>query len=554
MMDMKIQFKNKVFEMPIPVQSESEVIVKVEKYAFVPLPQKIKTNRSLIQNAYAKLIFFLIREGIKLTLNKIRARFLQQKINLERQVIFVYGQVKHANSFVIALGPQDCPYSEYLSFPKALTLNVDRQRDIQNDFKIILEYFGNKRESLEALYNYSPYSGKELLLKLESILEYNTKGQVGTITAENNLKTLEISSGRAFSKRKRSLSNKKNEYDLFLAGAGTYARSYILTNLRNVNYHTIIDFNPILASVMGEEYGFRYRDTSSQRALLKLKESDNPILLIATYHSTHLPIVEYALSINSNTKIFIEKPPVTSADQLKRLIALRDNPTHFVEIGYNRRHSPFIIQAKDIIKNFNGPITMTCIVKELNIPSSHWYYWPNQETRITGNMSHWIDLGIFFIQSSPVSITAISASKQFPGDESTVVVLFEDGSLLTLIASDRGNRLRGVQEYIDIRCADLTITIDDFLKMKVQNSGHQKIYRKITRDKGHKRMYEDFIYDIQNGNNAKYPNKDLCLSTTLYLSISSMLLSNIRYREISLNDYEKACKNLKNEEIQLIEG
>lgn len=537
---MKILFKDKVFEIPSPVNNESEVIIKVEKFAFVVVPGKMRTSRFHFQNPCAKLIFFLIHEGIKLTLNKIKTSVLQNKTISERQVVFVYGQEKCANSFAIALGPQDCPYSEYQSFPKALTVNVDHQRDIQNDYKIILEYFSNNPESLEALYSYSPYSGKKLLLKLESILEDNIKGQGGRTTAENSLKALEISSRRTYSKRKRSSSIKKKEYDLFLAGAGAYARSYILPNLKNVNCHTIIDCNPILASVVGEEYGFRYKDTSSQRALVKLKESKNPILVIATYHSTHIPIVEYALSINPDTKIFIEKPPATSADQLKKLIALRDNPTHFIEIGYNRRHSPFIIQAKEIISNFNGPITMTCIVKELNIPSSHWYYWPNQETRITGNLSHWIDLGIFFIQSSPVSITAISASKQFPGDESSVVVLFKDGSLLTLIASDRGNQLRGVQEYIDIRRADLTITIDDFLKMNVQESCHQKIYRKIIRDKGHKRMYEDFIYDIQNRKNAKYPNRDLRLSTTLYLSISSMFLSNIRYREISLDDYETA--------------
>jgi len=535
---MKIQFKDKVYEIPSPVNNESEVIIKVEKYAFLALPENMNTNHFGFQNPYVKFIFFLIHEGIKLTLNKVKTSIFQKKIRAERQVVFVYGQVKCENGFAIAIGPQDCPYSEYLSFPKALTFNVDHRRDIQNDYKIILKHFSNNPESLETLYNYSPYSGKKLLLKLENILEDKVKGQCCMANPENNLKKLKKLTRRRYRKQKRNSTIKKNKYDLFLAGAGAYACSYILPNLKKVNYHTIIDCNPILATVVGEKYGFRYKDTSVERALDKLKESKNPILVIATYHSTHLPIVEHALSINLNTKIFLEKPPVTSVDQLKKLIALRDNPNHFIEIGYNRRHSPLIIKAKKIIDNFNGPITITCIVKELNIPLSHWYYWPTQKTRVTGNLSHWIDLGIFIIHSNPVSITAISASDQFPADESSVVVLFEDGSLLTLIASDRGNQLRGVQEYIDIRRADLTITIDDFLKMKVQESCHQKIYRKIIRDKGHKRMYEDFIYDIQNRKNAKYPNRDLLLSTTLYLSISDMLLSNIRYREISLDEYE----------------
>jgi hypothetical protein len=89
----------------------------------------------------------------------------------------------------------------------------------------------------------------------------------------------------------------------------------------------------------------------------------------------------------------------------------------------------------------------------------------------------------------------------------------------------------------------LTITIDDFVKMKVQNNGRQKIYRKIIRDKGHKRMYEDFMYNVQHEKCPKYPDKDLCLSTGLYLSISNMLISNKRYSEFSLDEYEKADKN-----------
>jgi len=533
---MKILFKKKIYEIPQPINNESEVIIKVKKYAFIKVSKEGKEN--LFQNPISKLLFFLIHEGIKLTANKIRSCFLQKKIESERQVVFVYGQLKNLNDYFIALGPQDCPYSEYMSFLKALTVNVDHQRDVQNDYKNILEYFRNNPDSLEALFNYSPYSGENPPLKLESILEIKTKEPIGKITAGNNLTELEIPNTRSYIKRKRSISVKKKKYDLFIAGAGSYARSYILPNLKDVNYHTIIDYNPILVSVVGEKYGFRYKDTSAQRALIKLKESKNPILVIATFHSTHMPIIEYALNINPNTKIFVEKPPVTNTDQLKKLIAKRNNPTNFIEIGYNRRYNPFIVQTKEIISNFNEPITMTCIVKELNLPSSHWYYWHNQKTRITGNLCHWIDLGVFFIKSDPVSITAISASKQFPGDESSVIVLFENESLLTLIASDRGNQLRGVQEYIDIRRADLTITIDDFLKMKIHENGRQKIYRKIIRDKGHKRMYEDFIHNIRKNKNAKYSNRDLYISTSLYLSISDMLLSNKRYREISLDDYK----------------
>lgn len=529
---MRIQFQDKVYEMPVPVDNESEVIIKVEKYAFIRLPAEKIAHRFHFPNPFAKSIFFMIHEGIGLTFHKVKSSLLQRKIIAQKQVVFAYGQIKDTNRFAIAVGPQDCPYAEYLSFPKALTIDVSSvgffnsptDRNVVRDYQIVLDYFTHHQEQLELLYHYSPYSGKKRDFKLESILNENTNNVCGV--AANGLKSLEIPTQRN-AKQKRRSKVRKNKFDLFLAGAGAYAWTYILPSLKGVNFHTVIDLNPILASVMGEKYGFLYKDTSSDRALARLRNSENPILIVATYHSTHLPIIEQALSINPNTKVFLEKPPVTTEEQLEKLIALRESSKHFIEIGYNRRYSPWVYKAKRIMSDYDGPITMTCIVKELPLPLSHWYYWPNQGTRVTGNLSHWIDLGIYFIQHSPVSITAISASDKFPTDEISVAVLFEDGSLLTLIASDRGNLLRGVQEYIDIRRANLTITIDDFLRMKVQKGSRQKGYRKLIRDKGHKRMYESFIHQVKDGSNANYPNNDLNLSTRLYLSISRLLLSNI---------------------------
>jgi predicted dehydrogenase len=524
---MIIQFRGKSYEIADLVNKDSEVIIKVVKYGFIPIPPEVSEIKRHFPNFLRKLIFFLIHEGISLTLSKVRAWILQQKIVSERQVVFAYGLVKGTKNFAVAIGPQDCPNSEYLSFPKELIVYVNKQSNVKKYYQKVLDYFIDNKEMLEMLYNYSPYSGVKLGLRLKDIISSNLNGNIPT----DNLKLLKIQDKRP-SRRKVKSKILKNKYDLFLAGAGTYACSYILPTLKNVNYHTIIDLNPILACLIGERYNFLYKDTSTERALRRLNDSENPILIVATYHSTHLPIVEQALSINPNTKIFLEKPPVTSEEQLRKLAALRENPNHFIEIGYNRRHSPFIQKAREIITQCGGPITMTCIIKELNIPLSYWYYWPTQGTRVTGNLCHWIDLGIYFIQQNPVSITAISASDKFPADEISVAVVFADGSLLTLIASDRGNQLRGVQEFIEIRRGDTTITIDDFLKMKVQKGGSQKFYRRIIRDKGHKQMYKKFLYLVNNNMNALYPNRDLFLSTNLYLSISKMLLSNVKHQDL----------------------
>jgi len=499
------------------------VIVDVEKIYTVPFSEINSSLNYKFREVISKILFYLIHEGINLTRYKIIAYKLQRKILAERKVIFAYGKIKDTNNYVIALGPQDCPHARYLAFNKKLAVSINESDSLSNKLELLLNYFEQNQNILRELFYYSPYSGKELDIILSQILKDKVEEPSKVMRRDLTLTKSErrgigVSGGRTT----KANGKKRN---LFLAGAGSYALSYILPTVKKVNYHTVIDLNLTLANLAAEKYKFQFADTSTERALQRLRDCKNPILIIATYHSTHLPIVEQAIQSNPNTKIFVEKPPVTTEEHLKKLISYRENPAHFIEIGYNRRYSPLIIGAKKALDGKKSPITMTCIIKELNIPLSHWYYWPSQGTRVVGNLSHWLDLGVFFIQKRPVSINVISASSKFAADEVSLAVKFEDNSLLTLIASDRGNKIRGVQEYLDIRCEDLTIMIDDFLTMKVLDGGQKKVIRNIIRDKGHSQMYRSFISRVEHEQKPAYPNNDLAISTRLYLSIKDLLLS-----------------------------
>ncbi len=94
------------------------------------------------------------------------------------------------------------------------------------------------------------------------------------------------------------------------------------------------------------------------------------------------------------------------------------------------------------------------------------------------------------------------------------------------MATDQGNSLRGVQEYIDIRRGDLTVSIDDFLRMKIQRHGHQLIQKALFRDKGHKRMYCQFIDNIQKERAPEYSDMDLFYSTRAYLAARDSVFSS----------------------------
>ena len=308
----------------------------------------------------------------------------------------------------------------------------------------------------------------------------------------------------------------------------------MLPYLAQLYRNTVIDLNPFLANTMRDRFNFLHADTSFSRAFKRLKEVKQPVVVIATYHSTHVEVAEEALQANPNARIFMEKPPVTTKGQLERLLKLRQDGG-LIEIGYNRRYTKHLRLAKTALDESDEPITITCIVKEKFLPLEHWYYWPTQGTRITGNLSHWIDLGIFLIREQPLDMNLLSSSERFPTDEAAISVHFEGGSQLNLIASDRGNELRGIQEFIDIRKGNVSVFIEDFLRLTIQKGGKKRVIKSLLRDKGHKNMYRSFLENCQNDSNFYYPNEDLMISSLMYLDIAEALGQNkkhIRYNSL----------------------
>ncbi len=523
---MLINYKNKTYEIAKPIPKHNEILLKVTKYIEIKTPENSVSEIFKFSNSISKLFFFLIHEGFRLTWNKVKSSFFQRDIIKEKKMVFAYEVSEDEAKYVVGVGPQYCLQAEYYLFPSIFTCIVEEKKEIEYLYQLLKRYFNENPDKLNEIYHYSYYSGNKIDFSLDQILKAKS------IKSYSQKETIPFQSS-IFKKPNRTSKNNidRNGFDLFLVGAGVYSCAYILPELKVAKYHTIIDLNPILATVASKKYNFKYCDTSYERALKKLQDCKKPILIVATYHSTHVDIVEKALTYNSDTKIIIEKPPVTSFEQLSRLIELK-NKGHFIEIGYNRRYIPFIKRAKSKINEYQGPITITCIVKEKTLPMSHWYYWPTQGTRITGNVSHWIDLGIHLIQKNPISFTVVSASEHFYADDPSISILFEDKSILNIIASDRGNPLRGIQEFIDIRRGDLAIQIDDFLSMKIQEKGAQKQYRKLIRDKGHSRMYANFMEKCNGQIVAEYSIEDLRISSELYLNINNALKQNKKYMEL----------------------
>lgn len=207
-------------------------------------------------------------------------------------------------------------------------------------------------------------------------------------------------------------------------------------------------------------------------------------VFICTWHDSHAKLA--AQAIRAGKKVFVEKPLALDYDQLANVAsALREHARAFLAVGYNRVHSDVTKLLKKQLATYSGPITFTAIVREPTIHRTHYYYWPHQGPRIVSNGCHWIDYAFhLLLPRIPCDIRSICALGPSGGDNSTIVMRYEDGSVASLTFADRGESLIGGNELIDIKSADCQYMIRDFTTFIRYEEGRVSKVWKSNADRG----------------------------------------------------------------------
>lgn len=470
-------------------------IVKFKDIEFdelVSIEQQVisTSDRPEFNNKFRKLLFFAIREGIFRSYSKIRSK-TDPRLNLEKRYTLI--AVKHKNSLYINLSTQT-------------TANKD-EFVINNKFTAVSIVPKICDITLPQKFNQfteDDYCQTDVLLKLKSP-KYDTKSV-------------------------------ESEKGVFLYGLGDYSRVYIARNVKKLPKIFCVDYNYKLSKYYYETFGYKNFGIIPEDSYPFLSTIKKPLAIIATYHSDHTRLANEIFEMNPNTLIFIEKPPCVTLWDIQTLAALYSKNA-FIEIGYNRRFIPVNQEIKAVVYDQQKIINIS--VKEILINESHWYFWKNQGTRITGNLTHWIDLAIFWINGFPVEINLLSSTSN---DETLAVsLLFSEGSLVNINVSDKGNSLRGVQEHIEIRTESETFVIEDYLKYTwIKSDGSKTTKRNINRDKGHDAMYKHLNKVYNNEIEVTYTKSDLLKSALTTYYISKMYRENLRNFKIdqSFSEFE----------------
>ncbi len=499
--------QDKIYEINISeVKSVKQIPVTVFDSYF-----KNKYNNPIVN--IKKILFFIFNEGIKLTFRKFKTKLIERKIENETKIIIAHVQLQNRNYIIFTRHLSD----KKLKFNKSLIFEIDDENSIER-----INLSSKTKMLLESFLPVESCPLDDSLI--DSILKDNP-----FLTKVNDYSFLD----KLLSLERNTLSigfinkNKKSK-KVFFIGFGSYIRDYVLPHFSE--YELIAyDYKADLIKKFFKSNVFITGEWNIVRK--EISKVHKPLVIIASYHSDHAKQAIEIFNINESSRIFIEKPASVEISDLCELINLRKNGA-WIDFGYNRRYAFFIEKIKNDIQYLTRPLLITMIVKELKLPLTHWYFWRNQGTRITGNVCHWIDLSIFLIQSKPREITLLNS-----GDTISLSILCDDDSLSTIVASDSGDDLRGVVEYIRIcdykNCYDLY----DLRKMIVFNhDGKVKRYFRFIRDKGHRKMYEKLKYNWLFDKEPIISNEEIYLTTKITFEASRMLTLGERNKKLTYDD------------------
>ena len=524
---MKLLWHGDWIEAPRYADADGGRVIEVEASLAIA-PVRVAGGR-VIENPRRKVVTFLRTDGPRATARKARSKRSEDGYVGDYAMTLVLGQDAEQGR-VVALAPRMPSSAGYLLAHERLCAPVGERFD-NAEFARAGALLAARLE-LQALGNQTYlYSGAEppeqLVIALHDALEGRDDG------AASSILPLRPPPDAAGTETLIAVSSPKTAADgvpLAVLGAGDYVRIEVGPALKRARLRrcVICDREPQVAALAAATLGFEQAGTDAHEAIEALPGPG--IVVVATNHDSHTELAVAALE--AGHRVFLEKPTVvTDEDQQRLLGAARAHPGK-LEIGFNRRYNPLVRRAVAMLAHVDAPRTITATIREVSIEPHHWYLWPNQGTRVAGNLCHWIDLALALVGDCgrPVAVNVSGRVDEKAGGadaERAFTLEFDDGSVATLIATSRGDGIRGVQERIDIRAGGLSLHLDDLWRLEVLRAGKIRRHRTLWRDKGHQTMYQEALGRFARGEDAVYPLRDLELVGATQLAATELVTSGV---------------------------
>jgi len=310
---------------------------------------------------------------------------------------------------------------------------------------------------------------------------------------------------------------------LGVIGAGTFARTMLLPRLKNMSgcrLHTIVTQRGISAEHTQESFGF---EISASDEAAVLENDDINAVLVATPHSSHARLTAAALATGKN--VMVEKPLALTRDELNDVIAARNGSDGFFQVGFNRRHAPMAIKAREKLASLGGPKVVLLRVNAGQLPDESWQNAPEEGNgRILGEVCHFVDLARFLV-GAPITSVQAAAAQATRGvcDDLTATLSFQDGSLGTIAYTAKGDTAFS-KELFECYAGGTVVVIDNFRTLTVVSDGREKRDKAMMdQDKGHAAELKSFVEAVTSGAPAPVDEHELVEASLATLAVGESL-------------------------------
>ena len=289
---------------------------------------------------------------------------------------------------------------------------------------------------------------------------------------------------------------------LGIIGAGNFTKAVIAPTLQKLDADVkyIASARGLSGTTTAQQFGIA-QSTTNYEDILADPEVDG--VLVTTRHDAHARQVIAAL--NAGKHVFVEKPLALTYEELADVEEAYEKSGVTLTVGFNRRFSPFIQDAKQQLGSAPTPINMICTMNAGYIPPEVWVQ--DMEVgggRIIGEACHLIDL-MTFLNGSLVERVVMNALGPEPAentDNATILLQYANGSQGVINYFSNGSKAYS-KERVEVYSQNRTIVVDNFRKSKYygfKSSGMRK-----RQDKGHTEQFRRFVEGVKSGGPATIP-------------------------------------------------
>ncbi len=282
-------------------------------------------------------------------------------------------------------------------------------------------------------------------------------------------------------------------------GAGNYASRFLMPAFKEAGaaFESVITGHGVSSHVNGEKFGFKNLVSD----ITELYKDESDIVVIGTRHKDHGEQVLKALKANKH--VFVEKPlalTLTEVDAIETELLKESCQSHLM-VGFNRRFSPLVKEAKKALKNAKSQKVVQIRVNAGKIPADHW----TQDLevggrRLVGEGCHFIDLARYLvgekIESFSVSSTTPDNADFNKEDQFSVNLTFKDGSLANILYISNGNK-EVPKEFIQVHSDNMSFQIDNFRSLESMGWRGLSSKKLWSQDKGQKNCIKEFMKSVK---------------------------------------------------------